>query len=175
MAKGTVTERSFDLLPEGWYIAKLIKVEEKQVGGYDKLGWRWEIIDGEYKTRWIFGDCFARLDQSDGCTWRRWQEALVERPISIDEDVDTDDVINTMAQVYVRHRSYEKDGETKWVAELADDVDSVQPMSVDDSQLPVYSPTEGSPQYQEGWTAPTPPVNDDPWAAPAPTTDEPPF
>jgi hypothetical protein len=180
MAKGTVTERSFDLMPEGWYGAKLIKIEDRDAGGFAKLAWRWEILEGEQAKRWIFGDCFARLDQSDGCTWRRWHEALIDRRVDVGEDIDTDDVIGFLAQVYVQHRSYEdkkNNNEIKWVAGCPDDPSAVQPMSVDESDLPVYPPTADSPIYQEGYVATPRPTaaNDDPWATSAQQSEGPPF
>lgn len=126
----------FDLIPEGWYTAKLLDVTPKPVGSGVKLKWKWEIVEGEFSTRWVWGECWDNLDQSDGCVWRRWHEALVERPVELGENIDTDDVINYMAQVRVSHRSYYKDGieddaHLRTVAEITDDPDAVQGVNVD--------------------------------------------
>jgi len=126
-----VKERSFDLIPEGWYTVKLLDVTPKTVGQGTKLKWKFEIVEGEFATRWVWGECWDNLDQSDGCVWRRWHEALVERDVEIGENIDTADVENYMCQVYVSHRSYEKDGEEKWVAEVKDDPESLISISAE--------------------------------------------
>lgn len=126
----------FELIPEGWYTVKLLDVTPKQVGSGVKLKWKWEIVEGDYATRYVWGECWDNLDQSDGCVWRRWHEALVEREVPLGENIDTDDVLNFMAQVYVSYRSYYKDkiedeAHLRWVAEISDDPESVQGINVD--------------------------------------------
>lgn len=137
-----VKERDLSLLPEGWYTAKLLTVSPKQVGQGTKLKWKWEIVEGEYTEKWAWGECWDNLDQSDGCTWRRWHEALVDRPVDIGENIDTDDVLNLMAYIHVTHRSYYKDGiedddHLRTVAEIADSPESVRSLSAD---LPAEDP-----------------------------------
>lgn len=145
-----VTERSFDLIPEGWYTVKLLDVTPKQVGSGVKLKWKFEIVEGDFATRWLWGECWDNLDQSDGCVWRRWHEALVEREVPIGENIDTDDVLNFMCQVKCSHRSYEKDGETKWVAEVSDDPESVISISAEapsDEPQAVMAGADDKPPY----------------------------
>ena len=137
-----VTERDTSLIPEGWYTGKLLSVTPKQVGNGTKLKWKFEIMEGEYATRWVWGDIWDNLDQSDGCVWRRWHEALVDRPVEIGENIDTDDVLNMMAYIQVTHRSYYKDGieddeHLRTVAEVPDDPEAVRSLS---QELPAGDP-----------------------------------
>lgn len=129
-----VQERDLRLIQEGWYSGKLLEIKPKTVGQGVKLVWKWEILEGEYTGKYAWGECWDNLDQGDGCEWRRWHEALVERPIEIGENIDTDQVINMMAQIYVSHRTYTPKGQTeeRTVAEVSGP-ESVQPMS---SSLP---------------------------------------
>lgn len=131
-----VAERSFDLIPEGWYTAKVLSVAPKQVGAGVKLKWKWEIVEGEFQGRWLFGECWDNLDQSDGCVWRRWQETLLERKLKTSDRVDTDDVINAMAMVLVSHRPFtdKRTGEEKVVAEIPDTPTAVRGF---DEELPL--------------------------------------
>lgn len=132
-----VKERDTSILPEGWYTAKLLDVSPKQVGKGTKLKWKFEIVEGEQATKWAWGECWDDLDQSDSCVWRRWHEAMVERPVDIGENIDTDDVINMMAQIHVTHRSYYKDGieddeHLRTIAEInGNDPGSILPLSAD--------------------------------------------
>lgn len=138
-----VTERDTSQLPEGWYTAKLLTVTPKQVGKGTKLKWKWEIVEGEFAEKWAWGECWDNLDQSESCTWRRWHEALVERPVDIGENIDTDDVLNMMAYVQITHRSYyvdkiEDDEHLRTVAEIPDNPDSVRPLSQEMPDQPPF-------------------------------------
>lgn len=129
-----VTEKDTSLLPEGWYTAKLLDVTPKEVGKGTKLKWKFEVLEpAEFATKWAWGECWDNLDQSDSCVWRRWHEALVERPMGIGENIDTDDVINYMALIHVTHRSYYKDKiedaeHLRTIAEISEDPESVRPI-----------------------------------------------
>lgn len=148
-----VKEREFDLVDEGWYTAKLLDVTPKEVGSGVKLKWKWEIVEGDFATKWVWGECWDNLDQSDGCVWRRWHEALVERPVDLGENIDTDHVKNFMAVVRVTHRSYLPKGlddvpeNYRTVAEISDDPESVQSISVDVTTLAPVAPAEDQPPF----------------------------
>jgi hypothetical protein len=139
MPSGTVNERRYDLKPPGWYTAKLLDVRERAAGKSTRLVWKWEILEGEFAGQFVWGECWGDLDQGDGCVWRRWHEALVERAVDIGENIDTDDVLNMLAQIFVHNRSYEskKHNDSRWQDEVPDNPIAVQPISADVSDVDI--------------------------------------
>lgn len=141
--QGTVQpERQFERVPEGWYTGKLVEVDAKPLSnGSRRIVWKWQIIEpSEWAyldnglERHVWGRCFDELDPTDGCVWRRWHETLLGAargldapvPVSMSEHVNSDDVLNAIALIYVTHRPFEKDGEDKISVEVAEEPNAIQ-------------------------------------------------
>lgn len=88
----------------------------------DLLKWKWEITDGEYTGKWVWGSCDARLDDHPKNKWRNWSETLLGREIPRGMPLDTDDVLGLPAQISIKHRADKKDPARVYV-----EVDEVLP------------------------------------------------
>lgn len=88
----------------------------------DLLKWKWEITDGEYVGKWVWGSCDARLSTHPKNQFRNWSETLLGREIPPGLVIDTDDLLGLPAQISIKHRPDKKDPAKVYV-----EVDEVMP------------------------------------------------
>ena len=114
------------------HAAKLLDVTPQDINWTDKasgeaktatlLKWKWEILEGDYAGKWVFGSCDARLSTHPKNAWRNWSETLLGREIPPGMPLDTDDVVGLSANISIKHRPDKKDPSKVYV-----EVDEVMP------------------------------------------------
>lgn len=88
----------------------------------DLLKWKWEITEGDYAGKWVWGSCDARLSTHPKNQFRNWSETLLGREVPPGLIIDTDDLLGLEAQITIKHRADKKDPAKVYV-----EVDEVLP------------------------------------------------
>lgn len=129
-----VEDEKVDIIPEDTIVrAQLLEIAPKEISWTDKqthepksttiLEWKWEVVTGEFKGKWVRGSCDAKLSSHPGNRFRNWSESLLGRQLPVGTAFDTDDLIGLQADISIRHRADKKDPAKKYV-----EVDEVIPL-----------------------------------------------
>lgn len=131
-----VVEEVPDLtIPEDTIIrAKLLEIKDKTIEWRDKqtgeprsavlLEWWWEPTGDEWvlpdgRKRRVKGECDARLSNHPGNKFRTWAEALLNRELTVEMKLDTEDLVGLQADITVKHRTFKgKTGEDRTIEEV---------------------------------------------------------
>jgi hypothetical protein len=142
-----VSERSYDLLPDGWYHAKITKADAKPTKDQSGqlIAVRYDIVGPTQQGRVIFANINIRTRNPEAERIGREQLGSVMRAIGLRKLEDTDQLIGGELQIKVK-TSPAKDG-----YEARNDVSGFK--ALEGSSLPSASPT---PQTQQSGGA-TPP------------------
>lgn len=149
MGSYTVEDEPDRTIPEDLILrARLESVGEKVIEWNDKktgepksatlLEWWWKVTDdrvddGLYEGRKVKGECNAKLTNHPGNRFRLWSEALMGRELPVGKGVDPEeDLTGLSADITVKHRQYQKNGETRVIEEI----DEVMPITSMDDDVP---------------------------------------
>ncbi len=99
-----VSERSFDLLPDGWYRAKITKAEVRATkdGTGQMIAVRYDIVGPTHQGRVIFGNINIRNKSSDAERIGREQLGSIMRAIGLKRLEDTDQLIGGELEIKVK-------------------------------------------------------------------------
>lgn len=136
MAQRTVEDQPDLTIPEDKIVrAKLTELKDKTIEWQDKqtkeqksavlTEWWWQVTSGEYEGRKVKGECDAKVTNHPRNRFRQWAEALLNRQLDADMAFDDEDLIGLSADITVKHREYEKNGEKRVIEEI----DEVMPIS----------------------------------------------
>jgi hypothetical protein len=136
MAQRTVEDQPDLTIPEDTIVrAQLKELKDKTIEWTDKqtrekksavlTEWWWEVTTGQYEGRKVKGECDAGVTNHPRNRFRLWAEALLDRELDAEMAFDDEDLIGLSADLTVKHRHYEKNGEQRVIEE----VDEVIPIS----------------------------------------------
>lgn len=144
MGKYTLEDEPDRTLPEdALFRATLVDVKEKTIEWTDRqtkekktadlLEWWFEIKDqrddGLYDGRKVKAECSARLTNHPNNRFRVIAEQLLGRSLDLGVGIDpAEDLVGLQCDLSVRHREYEKNGETR----IAEEVDEIIGLNSDD-------------------------------------------
>jgi hypothetical protein len=93
---------------------RLEKVEEKTIRWNDRktgeertadiIEWSFKVQEGEFQGRWVNGSCDAKLSMAEGNKFREWSEALLQTELSVDMELELEDLEGLSAWVLVGSR-----------------------------------------------------------------------
>lgn len=109
------------LIPEGEIVrARLEALTEKTIQWTDRdtrqqkqakiLEWNWKVTKGQFAGELVKGSCDAKLTNSEGNRFRQWAEALLQRELTVDNALDTDDLVGLSADIQIGHKPSKKTG-----------------------------------------------------------------
>jgi hypothetical protein len=97
-----VSDRSFDLIPEGWYNATITKAElnKTKAGTGDKIDMRYDITGPTHQGRVVFGSINVRNPNPDAEKIARQQLGEIKLPVGHTKINDSDELVG--APIVVR-------------------------------------------------------------------------
>lgn len=89
------------------------------------LNWRFEVTDGEFVGRNVWGSTDARLSLDPRNKYRPWAETLLGRTLDVGTALDTDDLIGLTCEIAITYRADRTDPAKKYV-EVGDLIPTVE-------------------------------------------------
>lgn len=141
MTQRTVEDQPDLTIPEDHIVrGKLMELKDKTIewtkNGEKKEAtlteWWWEVQGGEYAGRKLKGECDAKVSNHPRNRFRQWAEALLNRSLDANMAFDDEDLVGLQADITVKHRHYDKNGEDR----IAEEIDEVMPIAGSDSGVP---------------------------------------
>ena len=109
-------ETDFELVPEGTIVHAVVKaIELKSWDWGDRLNWKFEITDGEYKGMLINDGTSPKLSIDPPSKLYKWATALLGRTLDVGERLDTDDLIGLRCRIVVGHKPDKNNPDTIWL------------------------------------------------------------
>ena len=101
-----VSDRSYDLIPEGWYTATITKADLGQTksGTGTKIDLRYDITGSSQQGRVIFGSVNIRNQSQKAEEIGRQQLGEIMRAIGLAKVEDTDQLIGGQLQIKIKIR-----------------------------------------------------------------------
>ena len=99
-----VADRSFDLIPEGWYSATITKAEltKTKAGTGDKIDMRYDITGPTQQGRVVFGSINVRNPSQEAEKIGRQQLGEVMRAVGLSKIDDSDELVGAPIVVRVK-------------------------------------------------------------------------
>jgi len=99
-----VADRSFDLIPEGWYSATITKAEltKTKAGTGDKIDMRYDITGPTQQGRVVFGSINVRNPNPDAEKIARQQLGEIMRAVGLSKIQDSDELVGAPIVVRVK-------------------------------------------------------------------------
>ena len=104
-----VSDRSYDLIPEGWYNATITKAElnNTKAGTGQKIDMRYDIVGPTQQGRVVFGTVNVRNQSQEAEEIGRQQLGKIMRAVGLAKIQDTDELVGGSICVRVKIRPAE--------------------------------------------------------------------
>lgn len=116
------TESEFELIPEGTIVAARVKeisdvkeIEGGRRGTFEKIDWKFEVTDGEYKGMFVNDGTTPKFSVDPPSKLYEWATALLGRTFDVGERLDTDDLLGLACRIEVGHRPDANDPKRIWM------------------------------------------------------------